>query len=736
MSGKEIVHEILNQACGAGARQLSEHASKQVLAAYGLPIVEERLAANGVEAVSAAEALGYPAVVKACAAGLAHKSDQGLVRMPLPDAAAVEKAARELTQQHPGALLVQRMARGKREIIIGGVRDSVFGPCVMLGIGGTAVEAIGDVSFRLAPVSPRDVREMALELRGHRLLGAFRGEPEVDIERLTRIIQSVGQLLLDHPAIAHIDVNPLIIEQGRPVAVDALISLEEKTPESLGDPSETPSIAQFQALFEPRSIVIVGASDTPAKWGFRILFNTLEGGYDGRLCAVNPKYTELLGVPCFPSIEALPETPDLALIVIPPPGVPEAVRACAEKGIRTVVVITAGFGELADAEGRTLQAEIVRIARQHGMLLAGPNCAGVASPAPHHLFCGMIARYPGPGGLSIVSQSGNVGSTVLTWSQLHQAGVARFISSGNEAVVQTDQYLDFFREDAATKSIIAYVEGVRDGRRFYDTLCRTARQKPVVLIKGGRSRAGQRAAHSHTGSLASESEIFLSVCRQAGVNVVDETYEAMIVAAILLHQPLPKGRRVGIVSQGGGWGVIAADACAEAGLEVPELPEETLQELDSFLPAWWNRGNPVDLVAGNDLFLLPKSVEAIMKCSRVDGVILLGVGYIASSLNRFAGSARAQQAGLDKLAEMGSHIEMECLRQIAECSQRYGKPLIVASDTSLLAYVGTPNIAVHELERLGVCVLASPTHAARAMAHLAERHEFLQGIPRAIALPL
>lgn len=736
MRDDDIVKDLICQAQAHGARSLSEHASKQVLTAYGVSAVEEQLVRTVPEALSAAKALGFPAVLKACGTDLAHKSDRGLVRLALHDAADVEAAMNELSKQFSGELLVQRMARGKREIILGGLRDAVFGPCVMLGIGGITVEALSDVSFRIAPVSPRDVREMTLELHGKRLLERFRGEPPVDMDVLTQAVQAVGQLLLDYPEISHVDVNPLIIEQGRPVAVDALISLGEKPGlaqgERSGDAGNPASLSEsaFRALFNPQSIVIVGASETPAKWGFRILFNTLEGGYNGRMYAVNPKHSELLGVPCFPDVESLPETPDLALIVIPPPGVPDAVRACAAKGIPAVVVITAGFGELEEAEGRALQEEIVRIAREHTLLLAGPNCAGVASPAPQSLFCGMIARYPGPGGLSIVSQSGNVGSTILTWSQLHQVGVGRFISSGNEAVIRTEDYLDFYRGDERTESIITYVEGARDGRRFYDTLCRTARQKPVVLIKGGRSQAGQRAAYSHTGSLASESNLFLSICHQAGVNVVPETYEAMEVAATFLHQPLPKGRRIGIVSQGGGWGVIAADACVDAGLIVPELPVETLQELDTFMPAWWNRGNPVDSVAGNDLFVLPKAVEVIMKCPDVDAVILLGVGYIASSLNRFSVSERAQQAGLDKLAEMGSHIEVDCLRQIAACIPQYGKPLIVASDTSLLAYVGIPNIAVAELEQLGLCVLSSPTHAARAMAHLAKRYEFLHGIPR------
>ncbi len=722
------VKQVIGRAIESSQRTLSEYESKRVLAAYGVPVVDEALAQNASEAVAAAERLGYPVALKGRAADLAHKSDRGWVRLNLKNADDVREAAAALLDSGSEGLLVQRMAAGKRELIVGALRDSVFGPCVMLGIGGTAVEALEDVSFRLAPLDERDAAEMMAELRGKRLLDAFRGEAPVDRAELTRILQAAGQILIEHSGISHVDINPLVIEQGRPVAVDALISVGAE--EACAAPEATEPGAHFGALFEPSSIVIVGASESPTKWGFRILFNTLEGGYQGRLYGVNPKHTELLGIPCFPDIASLPETPELALIVIPPGGVCAAVRDCAAKGIKAVVVITAGFDELDDDEAKAMQEEMIAIAAREGLLLAGPNCAGVASPAPFSMYCGMIARFPGAGGLSIASQSGNVGSTVLTWAQLHQVGVARFISSGNEADTRAEDYLAFFADDERTRSVLTYVEGTRNGRRFFDVLRRVSRRKPLVLIKGGRSKAGMKAAQSHTGSLASEARVFRAACRQAGASVVDEVYEAMEVGAAFLRQPLPRGRRVGIVSQGGGWGVITADACVEAGLEVPPLPEETLRELDSYMPAWWNRNNPVDLVAANDLFLLSKAVESVMKSPEIDAVILLGVGYISSSLTRFAESERAKEIGLDKLAAMGSHYEMEDVRRMISFVDLYQKPLLVASDTALLANVGTPNGAIRELEQAGIGVLSSPAHVAFTLAHLAERFEYLNDIPR------
>lgn len=726
------IDELLKCALDHNHPSLSEYDSKRVLAAYGVRVIDEDLACDAAAAADLATEQGYPAVVKGCSPGLAHKSDRRLVRLNLPDAAAVETATREFLDAGMPAVLVQRMAAGRREIIVGGARDTAFGAYVMMGIGGIAVEAMADVSFRLCPLDDRDVREMVLELRGRRLFDAFRGEAPVSMAALAWTLRAVGRILADHPCVSHIDINPLVIEDGIPVAVDALISLSSQPPAQASAKPVVPAFSaeQFKALFEPSSIAIIGASDTPAKWGFRILFNTLEGAYRGRLYGINPRHPELLGVRCFPDMASLPEVPDLALIVIPPHAVPAAVRECADRGVKAVVVITAGFGELEDSAAQSLQKEITRIARETGLLLAGPNCAGVASPAPHNLFCGMIARYPGEGGLALVSQSGNVGGTVLTWAKLHQAGLARFVSSGNEAVTRTEDYLEFFGQDPRTTSILMYVEGVKDGGQFIKNLRAAAVKKPVVLIKGGRSAAGLKAAQSHTGALASETRVFCAVCRQAGASVVDDTYEAMELAAAFGKQPLPKGRRVGIISQGGGWGVIATDACIEAGLEVPALPEETLKELDAYMPGWWSRGNPVDLVAGNDLLLLSKSVESVIKSPAIDGVLVLGIGYISDAARRYAESDRAKKAGLDELAAMGSGVEIEGVRHIAGLVHQYGKPVLVASDTALLANENQPNAAIEEMERHGICVLTSPNHVARVMAHLAQRYEYLQGIPR------
>lgn len=742
MPSKNTIERILSQAVAAGAAALSEFEAKRLLESAGIPTIDEYLSPDAAAAASQAEVLGFPVVVKACGRGILHKSERGLVRVGVADADAVREAVGEMHATLRGeafdGFLVQRQARGRRELVVGGLRDATFGPCVMFGVGGIAVEAMQDVSFRLAPVSERDALEMMEEVQGRGLLGSFRGAPEVDRAALTRIIHAVGQLIEEHPEIAQIDINPLLVEDGKPVAVDALVTLRNEylsISASTGmatEPIESRVVSDeaFEALFEPESLAIIGATGTPTKWGFRIPYNTLEGGYTGRLYGVNPNHDLVLGIPCFPSIEALPEAVELAFVVVPPPAVLDSVRACVARGVKAIVVITAGFGEVGEERMHDAEEELARISRESGVLIVGPNCAGAVSPAPKRLYCGMISRYPDAGGLTVVSQSGKVGTTALSWAGLHQVGVARFISTGNEAAARTEDYLDAFEHDEKTESMLSYIEGTRDGRRLYESLRRVTQTKPIVVVKGGRTQAGTRAAQSHTGALASEARLFRAMCRQAGANYVDDIYEAMEVAGVMARTPLPKGRRVGIVSQGGGWGVIAADACAEAGLDVVPLPDEVMAELDTFLPRWWSRNNPVDLVASTDITVLSRTVEAVIKHPDIDAVILLGVGYIASMRSRYAVSAMAAQHGLDKLTELGAGIELKDMERLSAFSKTYQKPLLIASDTVLLAYGAIPNVVVQELEALGSYVFSSPAHAARTLAHLVARQEFLSGQPR------
>lgn len=497
-------------------------------------------------------------------------------------------------------------------------------------------------------------------------------------------------------------------------------------------PLNEEEMARYLALFEPKSIAVVGASQAHNKWGYMIPMNIVKGGFTGKVYGVNPKLEEVLGFKVFPSVSDLPETVDLGMIIVPPGAVAGALREFAECGTKTVVIITAGFGELDDDKSRAAQQEIKAIGAEYDMVVVGPNCAGIMSPEPQHLYAAMFGRETLPsGGLSIVSQSGNVAGTVMAWAKMHQVGLGRIVSSGNEAVTETEDFLRFYADDERTKVIVTYIEGVPNGRRLFEALRYASERKPVVALKGGRSPAGSRATESHTGSLAAPMNLFRAACRQAGAILVDDIFELTEVASALLNQPLPMGRRVAIVSQGGGWGVMAADACAEAGLELATLPEETIAELDSFLPGWWSRGNPIDLVAGTtDPGAQIRAGEIAVKCPDVDVLLFLGIGHGSQGARMMDAFDPPLSEGKQQVLAYMRDNDVSNVKRLVELQSECGKPIFPASEAVLDAYGPSPNAGIEVLESHGIIASHSLHTVARVIAHLAERREFLEGIPR------
>ena len=381
------------------------------------------------------------------------------------------------------------------------------------------------------------------------------------------------------------------------------------------------NINKLAPLFKARSVAFIGASKDPTKWGFLTLKHIIDGGFRGSLYPVNPREPEILGLKVYQGIADLPETPDLAVIIVPPPAVPAVIKECVSKGIRAGIVITAGFAELG-GEGAKLQDEIVTIARQGGMALVGPNCNGVMSP-----WNSQYVQFPSffvpPGPVAVIAQSGNVMDSLSLQIQMHGFGCSACIASGNEAVLHCEDYLEYLADDPRTKVILSYIEGFKDGERFLAVAREVSKKKPIVMLKAGKTQAGARAAASHTAALAGSDAVFDAVCRQSGVIRAKSLDEMLNIGLAFLRQPLPRGRGLGIITAGGGWGVLAADACAELGFDIVQLPEETINELDKILPAWWNRGNPVDLVAGAAADNLFKAVELVMQCPSVDALMFL-----------------------------------------------------------------------------------------------------------------
>ena len=481
---------------------------------------------------------------------------------------------------------------------------------------------------------------------------------------------------------------------------------------------------KIQRLFEPRSVAIVGASKSIGKWGFTFLLHLTKGGFKGDIYPVNPTIDELLGLKVYPSLKDIPGPVDVAYILIPTGQVVEAIHQCGEIGIPSCVVITAGFRELG-ADGLLQEKNVLAAANQANMAMVGPNCAGITSPHPMSLYCMMQPNFPPPGRIAIVSQSGNLAGSMqhMCWKQ--DIGISRCVSVGNQAQLGTEDFLEYLIDDEQTKVVLAYIESVSEGKRFMAVSRRLTRKKPFLVLKGGRTETGSRAAKSHTGAIAGSDAAFDAICRQCGIIRADDLEDMFDTAVAFLSQPVPKNNRVGIVANGGGWGVIMADACSKAGLNVVPLSEETLKSLDQRLPAWWNRQNPVDLVAGMSRGAFFKSLEILLATDEVDSIIGMGFGYgkpFSSVIRTVSDNGSLNVADY---VENAIYSDERGKNFILDIIEKYQKPVLLSSEYSIGAEKDD-NAAILELRRKNILSYPSARRTAEVLSRLVRYGQYLQ----------
>lgn len=477
-----------------------------------------------------------------------------------------------------------------------------------------------------------------------------------------------------------------------------------------------PRLRNLDYAFNPRSIAFVGATESMRKWGFLILNNLLTGGYRGEVYPVNPGRDAVLGLKAYPRVGDIPGHVDLAVFTVPSRQVMEALRDCAEKGVKAALVITAGFKELGE-EGAKAEADMVRLAREAGMVLIGPNCQGICCPA-NDLYPWMpILFHPPRGRIGYVSQSGNILNMLIGHAATAGLGVSKAVSSGNEADLRTVDYYTYLGEDADTEVIVSYIEGLQDGRDFVSRAREVTRRKPIVVLKGGRTTSGVSAARSHTGAMAVSEDLFEAACRQAGVVVTHSIEECGITAAAFVNRPLPRGRRVGIVTGGGGLGVIASDFCTEIGLEVVKLSSKTLEKLERMLPDWWVPGNPVDLVAGLDFSVIKPVIETLMTSGEVDAVMFLWIGAPRLKNARLKGERGMDLSGVWR--SMDQYF-LEHIGELYELMHQLQVPLYIA--TSLRVEDGGDPDGCPPL------IFDSVESACRAVSAMAEYYHFREAV--------
>lgn len=471
---------------------------------------------------------------------------------------------------------------------------------------------------------------------------------------------------------------------------------------------------RYRALFDPRGIVVAGASTHPGKFGFVALHNILACGYRGEVFATNRDGVEVLGVQSVADVDEIPDgRADLVFLCTPAPVNPDLLRACAKKGITAAFVASGGYAEAGES-GRRAQLELVELADELGILLAGPNGQGLIS-TPASLCAQIVAPYPPPGRIGIASQSGNFVSSFMNYATHYGVGVSRAVSAGNAAALTVPDFLDYFADDPETSVGLAYVEGVVSGRELYERLRAVARRMPLVLVKGGATSGGARAAASHTGALATDDRMFDGMCRQAGVIRVDTIEGAYETAATIATQPLPKGPNVAVVSTAGGWGVVTADAIAATSLRLVALPDDLRAALDAELPPRWSRNNPIDLAGGETRDTIPKVLKMVAGHPDVDAVILLGMGIQDNQGRLEREGPFYPDWGLERIVDFHERQDSRYADAAAAASAATGKPVLLATELSICA---PDNAAVRATRARGRLCHASSNRAVAALDHL------------------
>ncbi len=578
-------------ALAAGQHALSEPEAKALLGAFGVRTPKSATAASASELTAAASGLKPPYVVKIVSAAGGHKSDIGGVRLNLQDAAAVQAAVD--TMPPADRYLVEEMAPSGVEMVVGGYRHARFGPVLMVGFGGVLVEILDDIAFRICPITRADAEAMLAGLKGAPLLKGYRGAAPVNQDALIDVMLALGGpdgLLMRHAeTIAEFDINPLIVSTEGAVAVDARARLEAWTPNNAPEPLD------LGPLMAPNAVAVAGASANNIAHGNLYIRQLKTFGFERPIYPIHPTADVIEGLPAYPALTALPEPVDYAYMAVGPKAAPDMLAA-ADGAVKFAQVMASGFDDADARDG------LAAAGRAGGARVLGPNCLGTYAPASGLSF--MAGSSKRAGGVAVLAQSGGLSMDILRRGQRRGLGYRALVTMGDCADLGPADLLPWFLDDPETKVIGLYLEDAPGGRALFDVLAQAKGRKPVVLLVGGRTSAGARAASSHTGALASDGRIWDAVARQTGAALVD-TLDGFIDALLACQMFTPRygdpTKQVVLFGNGGGAGVLAADAFARSGMEIGVLPATAQTALAAIdVPAGASVANPID-VPGNAL---------------------------------------------------------------------------------------------------------------------------------------
>lgn len=628
MVDKQKIQNIVESSKG-NPRVITEESSKEILSEYGIKVPKYALVTNSDEAVQKSKEIGFPLVAKIVSPDILHKTDVGGVKVGLSSEDEVKKAFDDMFNRLKekfdvkGVLLEKMVPKGV-ELIVGLQNDSQFGPSIMVGLGGIYTELFKDVSFRVLPVTKNEAAKMLESLRGKDILKGFRGSTPVDLDMLSEAIVNIGTLGVDMAGkYESIDFNPVVVYPDSYYVVDAKIILKDKSSDDAISMAK-PDSSYMDLFFNAKSVALIGASPEVGKIGNSVMESLAKHDYKGKVYPVNAKgYPEIMGVKAYKNLMDIEDPVDVVIVTVDLKFVPDLLVECGKKNIHNMVIISGGGKELG-GERAAIEKRVQDLSRELKVRIIGPNCIGIFN-GENRLDCAFQGHLrmlrPKQGNVSFLSQSGTVGIAFMETSDAF--GLSKMISYGNRSDVDEADMIHYLAQDPSTNVIGLYVEGLGDGRKFMNSAKNVIKQyqKPIVVFKNGRSTKGAKQAASHTGSLGGSFAVISGAFEQTGIISVDSYEELTSALKALTWQPVPKGNKIAMVTNGAGPIIAAIDNFERLNLELAQLSDQTMKSFKEHYPATYVIGNPCDVTGSASADDYRFAIQAFLDDPNIDIVM-------------------------------------------------------------------------------------------------------------------
>ncbi len=628
MVDKQKIQNMVESSKG-NPRVITEESSKEILSEYGIKVPKYALVTNSDEAVQKSKEIGFPLVAKIVSPDILHKTDVGGVKVGLSSEDEVKKAFDDMFNRlkekfDVKGVLLEKMVPNGVELIVGLQNDSQFGPSIMVGLGGIYTELFKDVSFRVLPITKNEAAKMLESLRGKDILKGFRGSKPIDLDMLSQAIVNIGTLGVDMAGkYESIDFNPVVVYPDSYYVVDAKIILKDKSSDDAIS-TANPDSSYMDLFFNAKSVALIGASPEVGKIGNSVMESLVKHDYKGKVYPVNAKgYPEIMGVKAYKNLMDIEDPVDVVIVTVDLKFVPDLLVECGKKNIHNMVIISGGGKELG-GERAAIEKRVQDLSRELKVRIIGPNCIGIFN-GENRLDCAFQGHLrmlrPKQGNVSFLSQSGTVGIAFMETSDAF--GLSKMISYGNRSDVDEADMIHYLAQDPSTNVIGLYVEGLGDGRKFMNSAKNVIKQyqKPIVVFKNGRSTKGAKQAASHTGSLGGSFAVISGAFEQTGIISVDSYEELTSALKALTWQPVPKGNKIAMVTNGAGPIIAAIDNFERLNLELAQLSDQTMKSFKEHYPATYVIGNPCDVTGSASADDYRFAIQAFLDDPNVDIVM-------------------------------------------------------------------------------------------------------------------